>query len=202
MKLMGSIFAVAALALASSPALAVATPGETAPAFKLNDTRGMPVALADFKGKYVVVEWNNPNCPFVQKHYTSGNMQSLQQKLAGDQVAWIAINSTSQGHPDFLSTQQIDAWFKQKGGAPTAVLMDTSGEVARAFGARATPHMFVIDPAGKVIYAGAIDDKRSANPADIKGANNYVVAALTAARAGQPIANASTTPYGCSIKYQ
>ena len=201
MKPISLFVLAAALGFANAPALAVATPGEAAPAFKLNDTNGKSVALADLKGKYVVLEWNNPSCPFVVKHYSSDNMQSLQRSLAGDKVVWLAVNSTNSGHSEYLSPDKLAAWFKQQKAAPTAILMDSSSEMARAYGARATPQMMIIDPAGKVVYNGAIDDKRSTNPADVKGANNYVVAALTAARAGQPIANASTSPYGCSIKY-
>jgi peroxiredoxin len=197
--------AAAALAFAgllvAGTAAAVATNGQPAPQFKGTDVNGKTIALADFKGKYVVLEWNNPNCPFVRKHYDSSNMQSLQKRFAGNDVAWIPVNSTSESHSDFMTPAALAAWFGQQNAAPTAVLMDSKGEIGRAFGARVTPHMFVIDPAGTVIYAGAIDDKRSANPADVKTATNYVAAALTDARSGRPVATATSSAYGCSIKY-
>jgi peroxiredoxin len=180
---------------------AAVTAGRPAPAFKGADVSGKQIALADYKGKYVVLEWNNPNCPFVQKHYSSGNMQSLQKRYGADNVVWIAVNSTKDTHSDYMSPSQLAAWFKQQNAAPAAVVMDTSGDIGRAFGARVTPHMFVVDPAGTVIYAGAIDDKRSANPADVKTSSNYVVAALTDARTGKPVAAATSSAYGCTIKY-
>jgi peroxiredoxin len=196
-------FAACAWLAGFAPLTSAATlPGEAAPSFALPSVEGRQVSLGDFKGKFVVIEWNNPNCPFVQKHYVSGNMQSLQKQFTGEKVVWLSINSTAASHPDYMKADQLAGWFKRSGGAPTAVLLDSSGEVARSFGARTTPHMYVVDPTGKVVYAGAIDDKRSARPADAKTAHNYVVAALTSALAGQQIANASTVPYGCSIKYQ
>ena len=185
----------------TSVALAAASAGQPAPAFKGTDVNGKPVALSDFKGKYVVLEWNNPNCPFVMKHYDSGNMQALQKLFGADNVAWIAVNSTRDDHGDYMAPASLAAWFKQQNAAPTAVLMDSKGEIGRAYGAKVTPHMYVIDPNGTVIYAGAIDDKRSANPADVKTASNYVVAALTEARSGKPVATAASSAYGCTIKY-
>lgn len=201
MKLIGSFVLAAGLTLAGTQAIAVATPGDAAPAFKLNDTSGKAVSLADFKGKYVVLEWNNPSCPFVMKHYNSQNMQTLQKTQTNDKVVWLAINSTNSGHSEYMAPDKLAAWFKQQNAAPTAILIDSKSEVARAFDARATPQMIVIDPAGKIVYNGAIDDKRSANPADVKGSRNYVVAALSDALSGKPVATASTTPYGCTIKY-
>lgn len=188
--------------LASAAALAGAIPGNPAPNFTVADTAGKPVSLAGFKGKYVVLEWNNPNCPFVQKHYVSGNMQALQKRGGADEVVWLAVNSTASSHSDYMSPQDLSTWFAKSNARPNAILMDTAGDVARTYGARVTPHMFVIDPAGKLIYAGAIDDKRSSNPADVKTSFNYVIAALVAARAGKPVDPASTSAYGCSIKYQ
>jgi peroxiredoxin len=201
MKFAAALLAVT-LAAATTSALAAATVGQPAPAFKGTDVAGKPVSLADFKGKYVVLEWNNPNCPFVLKHYDSNNMQALQKRFGAENVAWVAVNSTSEMHSDYMAPDRLAAWFKQKNAAPTAVIMDNQGEIGRAFGAKVTPHMFVIDPKGTVIYAGAIDDKRTANPADAKAANNYVVAALADARGGKPVAIASSAAYGCSIKYQ
>ncbi|HSQ11309.1 MAG TPA: thioredoxin family protein [Burkholderiaceae bacterium] len=187
--------------LAAGSAVAAVTAGQPAPAFKGTDVSGKPVTLADFKGKYVVLEWNNPNCPFVMKHYDSGNMQALQKRYGADNVAWISVNSTSDSHSDYMSPERLAAWFKQQNAAPAAVLMDTKGEIGRAYGAKVTPHMYIVDPKGTVIYAGAIDDKRSANPADVKSATNYVTAAMTDARSGKPVATASSSAYGCTIKY-
>jgi len=181
--------------------LAQPTPGQSAPNFRAADVAGKQVSLADFKGKYVVLEWNNPGCPFVQKHYDSGNMQSLQKRFGAENVAWLSINSTADDNSDYMAPAKLAAWFKQHNAAPTAVLMDTKGEVGRAFGAKVTPHMYVIDPNGTLVYAGAIDDKRSARVADVKTASNYVVAALTDVKAGKPVSTASNQAYGCTIKY-
>ncbi len=190
--------------LASSVAsIANAAPaiGQPAPSFRATDVAGKPVSLADFKGKYVVLEWNNPGCPFVQKHYDSGNMQALQKRFGAEDVAWLSINSTSESSSDYMPPAKLAAWFKQQNAAPAAVVMDAKGEVGRAFGARVTPHMYVIDPNGTLVYAGAIDDKRSANVADVKTATNYVVAALTDAKSGKPVSKTNSQAYGCTIKY-
>jgi hypothetical protein len=179
-----------------------AVPGQPAPALALSDVNGHTVNLEDFRGKHVVVEWNNPNCPFVRKHYDSGNMQRLQKSFTGLDVVWLTVNSTATGHRDYMAPQALAGWLKQAGATPTAVLMDAEGKVGRSFGARATPHMYVIDPKGRVAYAGAIDDKRSANPADTKTANNYVMQAMGELRAGKPVSVPSTVAYGCSVKYK
>lgn len=198
MKLV-SLFAAGLLV--SSVAAAAPAPGQPAPNFRAADVTGKTVSLADFKGKYVVLEWNNPGCPFVQKHYDSGNMQSLQKRYGAENVAWLSINSTSESSSDYMPPAKLAAWFKQQNALPTAVLMDTNGEVGRAFGAKVTPHMYVIDPNGTLVYAGAIDDKRSANPADVKTASNYVATALAEAKSGKPVSKANSNAYGCSIKY-
>ena len=187
--------------LVASIATASPTIGQPAPSFRATDVTGNQVSLADFKGKYVVLEWNNPGCPFVQKHYDSGNMQSLQKRFGAENVAWLSINSTNEGSSDYMPPNKLAAWFKQHNAAPAAVLMDTKGEVGRAFGAKVTPHMYVIDPSGTLVYAGAIDDKRSTNVADVKTATNYVVAALTDAKSGKPVSKTSSQAYGCTIKY-
>jgi peroxiredoxin len=191
----------AAVAALSAPAFATAVPGQPAPEFRAVDVHGKTVALADFRGKTVVLEWNNPNCPFVQKHYVSGNMPSLQQKNTAAGVVWLAINSTTESHSDYLPPSKLAAWFGEQKGSPTAILMDPKGEIGRAYGAKVTPHMYVIDPKGTVVYAGAIDDKRSANPADVKMSTNHVAVALAELAAGKPVVNAATTAYGCTIKY-
>ena len=178
-----------------------AVAGARAPDFTVTDTAGKPVQLADFKGKFVVLEWTNPECPFVRKHYDSQNMQGLQKEFGARDVVWLSINSTNKSSGEFKTPAEMDAWIKAQGAAPKAALIDASSATGRAYAARTTPHMFVVDPAGKLVYAGAIDDKRSANPADAKSANNYVRAALNESLAGKPVTVASTQPYGCSVKY-
>jgi hypothetical protein len=185
---------------AASPAFA-ATPGASAPDFTIADTAGKPVKLADYRGKFVVLEWTNPECPFVQKHYNSKNMQGLQKEWGGKDVVWLTINSTSSGNSEFKTPDEMAGWMRAQGAAPKATLIDGTSATARAYGAKTTPHMYVVDPSGKLIYNGAIDDKRSTNPADVKIANNYVRAALTEATAGKSVTVASTSPYGCNLKY-
>ncbi len=187
-----------ALCLLLTAAVARAAP---APDFTLTDTTGKPVRLSDFRGKYVVLEWTNPECPFVRKHYDSGNMQSLQKEWGARDVVWLAVNSTNQSSYEYKTPQQMSDWIKARDAAPRAALIDGSSATARAYAAKTTPHMFVIGPDGGMLYNGAIDDRRSTNPADAKIANNYVRAALTEALAGKPVSVASTTPYGCSVKY-
>ena len=180
---------------------AVAAPGITAPDFTVADTNGKPVKLADYRGKFVVLEWTNPECPFVRKHYNSENMQGLQKEWGAKDVVWLTINSTSSSHSEYKTPNEMAKWMSAQQAAPKATLIDGTSATARAYAAKNTPHMFVIDPSGKIIYDGAIDDKRSTNPADVKIANNYVRAALTEATAGKPVSVASTTPYGCTMKY-
>jgi peroxiredoxin len=199
-----SILAGALLAAAiglPAAARADAVPGQAAPAFELTDASGKKVMLADFKGKFVVLEWTNPGCPFVVKHYGSQNMQSLQKEATAKGVVWLSISSTARDHADYLPPPALAQRYKEWGSAPTAMLMDDSGKVGRAYGARTTPHMYVIDPKGLLVYAGGIDDKRSANPEDVKTAKNFVRAALAEALAGKPVGTPSATPYGCSVKY-
>lgn len=191
---------LAALFALSLPALAVNV-GQPAPDFALPDTTGKTVKLSDLKGKFVVLEWVNPECPYVQKHYNSANMPALQKEFGARQVTWLAINSTRQGHSEFKTEQQMDSWMKQKGAAPAATLLDKDSKVGRAYGAVTTPHMYVVDPKGVLVYVGAIDDKRSTRVEDVKTAKNYVRAALGEAMAGKPVSTASTSPYGCTVKY-
>ena len=196
---LATVLAAAAAWPLTSLALAV---GDTAPAFGLKDTQGKSVKLADFKGRHVVLEWTNPGCPFVVKHYGAQNMQTLQKEAKSKNVVWLSINSTARSHQDHLAPAALqDKLVKDWGAAPSAVLMDESGSVGKAYAARTTPHMYVIDPAGKLVFAGGIDDKRSSNPADIPGAKNFVRAALADSLAGKPAATPTATPYGCSIKY-
>lgn len=190
-----------AAALAFAASVHAAAPGAIAPDFTVNDTAGKPVKLSDYRGKHVVLEWTNPECPFVRKHYDSANMQGLQKQYGTKDVVWLSVNSTNRNHSEFKTGAQMAAWMQAQGGAPKAVLIDDTSATGKAYSARTTPQMFVIDPAGKIVYAGAIDDKRSANPADVKTAKNFVRAALDEALAGKPVSVASTSPYGCSVKY-
>jgi peroxiredoxin len=196
-----AFLATAVLAAAPLPALSQPLTGQPAPAFTLNDLDGRRVSLAELKGRYVVLEWTNPGCPFVQKHYSSGNMQSLQRRFTGEGVQWIVINSTTATHSDYLDPAQQKAWLQQQGAAASVAALDADGTVGRAYAAKVTPHMYVIDPNGVLVYAGAIDDKRSTNPADVKTARNYVVQAFAELRAGKPLSAPSTQAYGCTIKY-
>ncbi len=175
--------------------------GQPAPDFSLPDVQGRTVRLSDFRGRHVVREWNNPGCPFVQKHYRSGNMQALQQEAAARKVVWLAINSTEPAHGDYLSPAQLGRWMAEHKAAPTATLLDEDGRVGRAYGARVTPHMYIVDPQGRLIYAGGIDSIPSARAEDIARATNYVRLGLDEALAGQALSRPTTQPYGCSIKY-
>jgi peroxiredoxin len=200
-SLLVSTALAAALTLAASAAVAAATVGQPAPTFTTQDASGKTVSLADFKGKHVVLEWVNPGCPFVQKHYTSANMQGTQKEAAAKGVVWLAVNSTATTHQDYLQPQAMAQWMGKQNGAATTTLMDSDGKVGRAYGARTTPQIFIVDPAGTLVYSGGIDSKASSNPADIPGATNYVKAALGEALAGKVISQANTRPYGCGVKY-
>ncbi|HET9046404.1 MAG TPA: thioredoxin family protein [Casimicrobiaceae bacterium] len=188
-----------AAAFAATAALAQA-PGQAAPDFTITDTAGKPVKLSDLRGKYVVLEWTNPDCPFVRNQYNKQGMQTQQKRWSGQDVVWVTINSTHRNHSEFKTPAVMSAWMKTQGGAPSVLAVDGESAVARTYGVKTTPEMYVIDPTGKVIYAGAIDDGRSPRH-DPLAANNYVQAALTQAKAGQPVAQASTASYGCSLKY-
>lgn len=193
------LFAAAAVPLTASAAAVV---GQPAPDFTLADTHGARHTLSDLKGKVVVLEWVNFECPFVGKHYGSGNMQKLQKAYTGQGVVWLSINSSAEGKQGWFAPDRINALMQEKGAAPTAYLVDTDGTVGRAYGAKTTPHMFVVDAKGAVIYAGGIDDTPSTDQADIATAKNYVRAALDEALAGKPVTTASSAPYGCSVKYR
>ncbi len=185
-----------------SPLRAAVEIGRPAPDFALTDLDGQSRHLSDFKGKVVVLEWNNPDCPIVHKHYDSGNIPGLQKAAAADGVVWLLINSGAPGKEggDY-SSDQIKAWLRQRGSAPTAYLRDPTGAVGHLYEAKTTPHMFVITAAGTLAYDGAIDSISSTDQADIPRAVNYVKAALAEVEAGQPVAKATSRPYGCSVKY-
>jgi peroxiredoxin len=193
--------ALGSAALLPRPAQAAATVGQPAPDFRLSDTAGQSVSLSQFKGKTVVLEWNNPGCPFVRKHY-NGNMQALQKDFTQKGVVWLAVNSTETRSGDYLAPEQLALWMRDKGASPTATLMDPDGKAGAAFGARVTPHMYIVNAQGLLVYAGGIDSIPSAREADIQTATNYVRQGLTELLAGQPVSVATSRAYGCSIKYK
>ncbi|MBV7542915.1 thioredoxin family protein [Acidovorax sp. sic0104] len=197
-----TLIASAAALFASGAAQAATTVGQPAPDFTLKDATGKTVRLSDFKGKHVVLEWTNPGCPFVRKHYDSGNMPATQKDAASKNVVWLAVNSTEKASSDYLEPAKLTAWLTERKAQPTAVLMDEEGTVGKSYGARTTPHMYIVNPQGVLVYAGGIDSIPSARPADIEKATNYVKVGLSEALAGKPISAATTQPYGCSIKYK
>jgi hypothetical protein len=199
---MTAAVALGATFLMNAHALAAPAIGQQAPDFVAMDTAGKHHRLSDFAGKYVVLEWTNPGCPFVRKHYGSGNMPATQKAVTAKGVVWLSINSTERASSDYLKPPALDAWMKEQSGAPTAVLMDEDGVIGRTYGARTTPHIFIVDPQGVLVYAGAIDSIASARSDDIKVATNYVNQALGEAFDGKAISAAATRPYGCSIKYK
>ncbi len=199
---MKHLFPIAAVfVIACQPALAAPPIGSQAPNFRLSDANGRAVSLSDFRGKTVVLEWNNPECPFVRKHYGSGNMQKTQAAAKRDGVVWLSINSSAPGKQGNLNAAPAKAAFAAQKAQPTAYLLDPDGKVGKTYGASTTPHMYVIDKAGKLVYAGGIDDKPTANPADINGARNHVLAALSELKAGKAVSVTSSRPYGCAVKY-
>lgn len=192
-----------AMALAThSVALAAATVGQPAPVFAATDTDGKTVRLADFKGKTVVLEWTNPGCPFVRKHYDSGNMQGTQKAATDQHVVWLAVNSTHPDSGDHKTPAAMAQWMTEQKAHVTATLMDPDGALGRAYGARTTPQMFIVNGAGTLVYAGAIDSKATARTADISTATNHVKAALAELAQGKPVSVPLTQPYGCSVKYK
>jgi len=192
---------IAILVFITSNVWAQVVSGQAAPNFTLTDTNGQQHSLSDYKGKFVVLEWFNPDCPFVKKHYISGNMPNLQKEYTAKGVIWLSINSSASGKQGSYTPQEFNQFMKDKNAAPTAVLPDTEGKVGRLYDAQTTPSMYVINPQGALIYQGAIDDIPSADIEDLKTAKNYVSAALDAAMNGKPVAVSTTKSYGCSVKY-
>ncbi|MGB4116463.1 MAG: thioredoxin family protein [Polaromonas sp.] len=190
-----------ALAVGVTQAHAAATVGQAAPDFTATDALGKTHKLSDFKGKHVVLEWTNPGCPFVVKHY-SGNMQALQKEFTAKGVVWLSVNSTSKDAYDYLPPAKLMAWKADKKANATAMLMDESGKIGQLYSAKTTPHMYIINPQGMLVYAGAIDSIPSARVDDIKTATNYVRQGLNEALGGKAISTPSTRAYGCSVKYK
>ena len=199
-----SLLTTAAVAALSAATRSYAAPavGQPAPDFTLTDTLGKTVHLSDYRGKLVVLEWVNPGCPYVRKHYSSANMQGTQKETTAQGVVWLSINSTEKASYDYLAPPQLARWMVDQKAAPTLTLMDEEGKVGQAYGARTTPHMYIISPQGTLVYAGGIDSIASSRPEDVKSAVNYVKQGVSQALAGQPLSNATTRPYGCSIKYK
>jgi hypothetical protein len=196
-----SLFALAAMAVIAAPADAAPVVGQPAPNFRVADTDGKPVTLSDFRGKTVVLEWSNPDCPFVKKHYGSGNMQKAQAAAARDGVVWLTINSSAVGKQGHMNGAQAKSFVAGAKARPTAYLLDPRGVVGKVYDAKTTPHMFIVNKAGTLVYAGGIDDKPTPNPADVSGARNHVLAALIELKAGKAVSVKTSRPYGCSVKY-
>lgn len=192
---------IAAAMVLAAPAFAAATVGQPAPAFTATDSNGRQVSLADYKGKTVVLEWTNADCPFVQKHYQSGNIPKLQADARKDGVVWLTVNSGAAGKQGAVTGAEATRIMRAANASPSAYLLDGSGAIGQAYGAKTTPHMFVINPAGTLVYAGGIDSIPSADPADLGKAQNYVRLALADVKAGREVGTPSSKPYGCSVKY-
>ena len=196
------------LALAATAAIALASPlaaaqknGAMAQDFKLTDVNGKTVQLSQFRGKTVVLEWHNPGCPFVAKHYNSGNMQATQKAARQQGAVWLTVNSGAMGKQGHMTGAEAKALMARQNFQSSNYLFDTKGLVGKAYGARTTPHMYIIDGSGVLVYQGGIDDKPTANPADIKDARNHVLAALGEIKSGDRVSVAQSRPYGCSVKY-
>jgi len=202
LQIIRSCFAAATAVVFAIGLQAAAIVGQPAPEFTLTDIKGTTHTLSDFKGKTVVLEWVNPQCPFVMKHYDkSGNIPALQKAATAEGVVWLSINSAAPGKQGDFDAAKVAAWSAKTGAAPTAYFRDSDGKVGKLYGAKTTPHIYVITADGKLAYNGAIDSINSADADDIAKAENYVTAALAAVKAGKPVATSSTQPYGCSVKY-
>jgi hypothetical protein len=193
--------ALAATLLVAAPLMAEPEVAATVPNFKALDMRGKVVDLSSYRGKTVVLEWNNPGCPFVKKHYGSGNMQKTQATATAQGVVWLTINSSAPGQQGNMTGAEAQQFVTGAKARPTAYLLDPQGLVGKGYGAKTTPHLYIINGKGQLVYKGGIDDKPSSDVADIAGARNHVLAALSEMRAGKPVSVPETRPYGCSVKY-
>ena len=200
MKTMRNVAVAAGLAMVCASAMAL-KPGDPAPDFKGVDSNGKTQTLAQYRGKYVVLEWANKGCPFEQKHYKSGNMERLQREWTAKGVVWLSVISSAPGQDGYVTPPEENDYLRTMKAAPTAAILDPSGTIGRRYSAKTTPDMFVIDPQGKLVYEGAIDDQPTPDPASLNGAKNYVSAALEASMAGRPVEVPVTRSYGCSVKY-
>jgi peroxiredoxin len=188
-------------ACAFAPLALAVRVGDQAPDFAGLDSNGQTHKLSEYHGKYVVLEWTNNGCPYTQKHYESGNMQSLQKQWTAKGIVWLTILSSAPGEQGYMTASQENAYISSVRADPTAAILDPKGTIGHLYAAKTTPHMFVIDPSGKLVYAGAIDDHPTTEVGDIPASKNYVSDALTASLAGKPVATRYTRPYGCSVKY-
>lgn len=198
----GLVAAALAAALFSTSAQAKPEIGKAAPEFEAVDASGKTWKLSELRGKTVVLEWTNDGCPYVQKHYKSGNMQALQKAASSDGVVWLTVASSAEGAQGYLDSEGAKTFKSSLKAEPSAILLDANGSVGKAYAAEVTPHMYVIDKNGALAFMGGIDNNPSADPATIKGAKNHVRAALDDLKAGKAVAEAITRPYGCSIKYK
>jgi len=201
--ILSTVFMAASIAVIT-PATAAqsARVGSPAPQFTAPDSAGRMQTLAQYRGKYVVLEWHNQGCPYTRKHYSSGNMQELQKMWTSKGVAWFTVISSAPGQQGYVTASEENDYLSKMHASPTAALLDPDGQIGRLYGAKTTPEMYIIDPQGKLIYEGAIDNRPTPEASDIKGAENYVSEALTSAMAGKPISQAYTHSYGCSVKYR
>lgn len=196
-----ALAAAAAVLFAATAAESDPAVGHPAPAFQAKAADGQARSLAEFRGKAVVLEWTNDGCPYVQHAYKSGVMPDLQRRAAKDGIVWLTVISSAPGKQGYLQADGVDAWKAQSGASPAQVLLDPAGTVGRAYKAKTTPQMFIVDPKGTLVYMGGFDDTPSTKPADAKTAHNYVRAALDDLKAGRPVKDAVTRPYGCAVKY-
>jgi peroxiredoxin len=196
-----TLLAAAACLGVAAPAFAEPQLGQPAPAFKALDADGHARSLFDFAGKTVVLEWTNSGCPYVGKHYGSGTMQALQKRETADGVVWLTVSSSAPDMQGYFTGKTAKTWAAKEHWSGTAILLDSAGKIGREYGAKNTPHMFVIDKAGRVAYMGGIDDRPYADPESLKGAKPYVAMALADLKAGRPVATPVSQPYGCSVKY-
>jgi peroxiredoxin len=196
-----SLFLIGLVALLAAPLLAVRV-GQTAPNFTAAGSNGQTYNLSDFHGKYVVLEWHNNGCPYTQKHYNSGNMQRLQKEWTAKGVVWFTVISSAPGAQGYVTAAQENEYMKRMNALPTAALLDPDGKLGHLYDAKATPQMILIGPNGTLLYDGAIDDQPTEDPASLKGAKNYLDAALNDAFAGKVIGTPTSRPYGCSVKYK
>jgi peroxiredoxin len=200
MKIRSVVLASTVFAL-TLPLVAAVRPGEPAPDFQGKDSNGKTETLAQYRGKFIVLEWANQGCPYEKKHYESGNMERLQKEWTAKGVVWLSVISSAPGQQGYVTPAEENQYLSRMHAAPSAAILDGSGTIGRLYGAKTTPHMFIIAPDGKLIYEGALDDQPTPDPASLKGARNYVSEALTEAMAGKPVATPVTKSYGCSVKY-
>ena len=197
----GFAWVVTLVVTALSMVALAARVGEPAPNFTATDSNGKAHTLSSYRGKFVVLEWHNQGCPYTKKHYDSGNMERLQKEWTQKGVVWFTVISSAPGTQGYVTAEQENDYMRRMNAAPTAALLDPTGDLGHLYGAKTTPHMFIINPDGVLIYDGAIDDKPTPDQADIPTSTNYVSSALSEAMSGKPVSTPTSRPYGCSVKY-